>query len=176
MAWGKRTIRGVEIYTDKSDKELAQAAEQWAKGENLDDPDLEDIFSKLPETVKDSYIKGAEGQHQPEISERLPSETRAEHTVRMRKSEVMRKELVKEKARILLAGKLVLSPNEKFMGLVNTPAPEGSEVRDKLDAIQAHEQEVEDKKTEAREARAHERQSEGGGGDPEKWQVGKPRK
>ena len=164
MAFGKHTIRGIEIYTDKSDEELLEAAEQWAKAENLDDPDLEDIFSKLPEEVRASYIKGAERQHQPEIAKRLPSETKSEHTMRMRKSEAVRKDLIQEKARILLAGKLVLSPNEKLMRVVNTPAPAGSVVRDKLDAIEAHEQEAEDKKTEAREADKQQRRREGGGG------------
>jgi hypothetical protein len=161
MGYGKHTIRGVEIFTDKSDEELMAAAEQWAKGENLDDLDLEDIWSKHSKEVRDSFVKGAEMQNRPETAERLPSETKAEHTMRMRASEAVRKNLVQETARILFAGKLVLSPNEKFMGLVNTPAPKGSEVRDKLDAIEAHEQEVEDKKTEAREAEKEQRKREG---------------
>jgi len=161
--WGKRTIRGIEIYTDKSDEELQEAAEQWKKAENLDDPDLEDIWSKLPEEVRASYIKGAEMQHRPEVAERLLSETRSEHTMRMRKSEAVRKDLIQEKARILFAGKLVLSPNEKFMGLVNTPAPAGTVVRDKLDKLEAREQELEDKKAEAIAAEKAQRRREGTG-------------
>ena len=162
--WGKRTIRDIEIYTDKTDEELQEAAEQWKKAENLDDPDLEDIWSKLPEEVRDSYIKGAEMQNQPETAERLPSETRSEYTMRMRASEAVRKDLVQEKARMLLAGKLVLSPNEKLMGVFNTPAPAGSVVRDKLDALEAHEQEDKDRAAEAREADKQQRRREGGGG------------
>lgn len=162
MGWGKRTIRGIDINTDKTDEELQAAAEQWAKGENLSDLDLEDIWSKHSQGVRDSFIAGAERQHPPETAERLPSETKAEHTMRMRKAEAMRKDLVQEKALILFAGKLVLSPNEKFVGALNTPAAEGTEARTRLDAIAAREQEDKERKQEARENREKQRKRESG--------------
>ena len=158
--WGKRTIRGIEIYTDKTDAELLEAAGRWSEGKDHDDPDLEDIWSKTSQEVRDSFVKGAEMQNRPEIAERLPSETKSEHTMRMRKAEALRKDLVQETARVLLAGKLVPTPNEKFVGLLN--APSTGEARDKLDAIEAHEQEDTDKKAEAREAAERTRKAEGG--------------
>jgi len=159
---GKVTIRGYEIWSDKTDAELMEAAGRWSEGKDHSDLDFENLWGELSEEKKKKHLDAVAFFLPEEVPEKQKGETTAEYITHSQEAEAKRQVLLQRNARSAFAATLLPTREEKIAGLLNAPAT--GETKARLAAIKAREQEDEARKQEAKEAARKARDQEWGTG------------
>jgi len=159
MGYGKHTIRGLEVWSDKNDAELMEAAERWSEGKDHDAEELESLWDDLPPENQQVFLKSAAMGLGDEDPKKQPGDSNIEHRARREAADILRQKYIERDARSIFARTLLPTREEKLTKLLNTPA--SGETKVKLDSIESREQEAKDRADEARENREKQRRAEG---------------